>query len=362
MSRHLFVDISSHGLGHLAQAAPVLAALRQRLPDLRLTIRSGLPEARIRARLGGKFEATEACSDFGFEMHDAISIDLPRTAGRYRAFHTDWVGRVDEEARFLQKLAPDLVLTDVAYLPLAGAARAGIPALSMCSLNWADLFAHFFGHEPWAAPIHKEILAAYRSARSFLRLTPSMPMTDLANAQAVLPVAAIGKDRRPELKSKLACADRDKIVLVAYGGFDRDLKAERWPITAGIHWLIPANWNIRRADMSAFEPLGMPFSDLLSSVDAILTKPGYGTFVEAASASTRVLYQRREDWPEQEYLIAWLKDNACCREVSAHEIATGEFSQALDRLFQAPARRPPLPGGAEQAAGLIADTLLAPAC
>jgi hypothetical protein len=55
---------------------------------------------------------------------------------------------VDREARLLAELQPDLVLSDVAYLPLAGAARAGIPALAMCSLNWAELFAHFFAASP----------------------------------------------------------------------------------------------------------------------------------------------------------------------------------------------------------------------
>ena len=52
------------------------------------------------------------------------------------------------------------------------------------------LFAHFFGREPWAGPIHAEILAAYRAAECFLRLTPAMAMPDLSNTRAVAPVAA----------------------------------------------------------------------------------------------------------------------------------------------------------------------------
>ena len=47
----------------------------------------------------------------------------------------------------------DRVLTNVSYLPLAGAALAGIPSLSLCSLNWADLFAHFFADSAWSAPV-----------------------------------------------------------------------------------------------------------------------------------------------------------------------------------------------------------------
>jgi hypothetical protein len=31
---HLLVDISAHGLGHLAQTAPVIEALQARVPEL----------------------------------------------------------------------------------------------------------------------------------------------------------------------------------------------------------------------------------------------------------------------------------------------------------------------------------------
>ena len=47
----LLVDISSHGFGHLAQAAPILCELLRKRPEIHLTVRSGLPEAVLRARL-----------------------------------------------------------------------------------------------------------------------------------------------------------------------------------------------------------------------------------------------------------------------------------------------------------------------
>lgn len=128
------------------------------------------------------FSYLEDSSDFGFAMRNAVSIDLAATAERYRALHATWPERVDAEVRFLDTQRPDLVLTDVAYLPLAAAARVGLPAMSMCSLNWADLFAHFFGGESWAAPIHAEMLAAYCSAARFLVLDASH-----ADARASIP-------------------------------------------------------------------------------------------------------------------------------------------------------------------------------
>ena len=356
MLPHLFVDISSHGLGHLAQVAPILNELGCRQPELRLTVRSGVLETKLRERLHVEFTYIEGRSDFGFIMHDAVRIDLAASAAAYRAQHDDWAQRVAAEAVLLAELAPDLVLTDAAYLPLAGAAQAGIAALSMCSLNWAELFAHFFGNEAWAAPIHLQMLAAYRSAECFLRLTPAMAMADLPRRRAIAPVAALG--RRIALHERLGCAPGDQIVLVAFGGFDTDLSAEHWPRSTGLHWLIPRSWATTRDDMSAFEPLGLPFTDLLHSVDAVLTKPGYGTFTEAACNGTPVLYLRRDDWPEQDCLIDWLERNGRCASIGRNELASGRLPQALAALWQQPAPPLPEPSGAQEAASLIADRLL----
>ena len=354
---HLFVDVSSHGFGHLAQVAPILNELATRLPELRLTIRCGLPLDKLRARISAEFTHIAGRTDFGFVMLDAVSIDLSATAQAYRAQHADWAQRVANEAQQLESLAPHLVLTDVAYLPLAGAAQAGIAALSMCSLNWADLFAHFFGHEPWAKSIHAEILAAYRSADLFLRLTPAMPMPALPKQRTIAPVAALGQDRRGELRAKLACPPNEKLVLIAFGGFDKDLGAEHWPENSGVRWLIPASWPITRPDMTPIEPLGLPVIDLLRSVDAVLTKPGYGTFSEAACNGTPVLYVRRENWPEQDCLLDWLQFNARAEEISETRLKNGDLQAALTALWQQPAPPMPRPDGAAEAATIIADRL-----
>ena len=354
--RHLFVDISSHGFGHLAQTAPVLNRLAALRPDLHLTVRSGLPEARLRQRIAAPFAHIAAASDFGYVMLDALSIDRPATAAAYRAASADFSRNVERDAQLLQELRADAVLANVSYLPLAGAARAGIPAVAMCSLNWADLFQHFYGHEDWAGPIHAEMIKAYRSA-TFLRTTPGMPMPALDNVTTVGHIASLGRERRAELRQKVGAADTARIVVVALGGIPTQLPVEHWPVTADTHWLVPAAWSVQRPDMSAFEPLGWPFADLLRSVDAVVTKPGYGTFADAACNGTAVLYQRREDWPEQDCLIEWLHANARAGEVSVHALHSGKLGAALDAVCAATVPPVPIFSGAEQAARHLAGLL-----
>ncbi|MBS1141150.1 MAG: hypothetical protein H6R13_2603 [Proteobacteria bacterium] len=343
---HLFVDISSHGFGHLAITAPVLNALAEIAPNFRLTVRSALPPAKLQQRIKTPFTLISAASDFGYAMIDATRVDLAASASAYRQTHTDWASRVADEALFLANLKPDLVLTNVSYLPLAGAAAAGIPAISLCSLNWADLFDHFFGNQSWARPIHAEMLAAYRSAQAFLRVTPGMAMDALGNIQPVGPIAALGTKHDLDLNG-------DKAILIAMGGITHRLPVENWPRLPGVRWLVPAEWNCRHPDAMASESFGLSFTDLLRSVDAIITKPGYGTFTEAACNGTPVIYQRREDWPEQDCLIEWLSSNARCLEIEAAELERGQLGYAIEALLNQ--KPPPIPtaNGINQAANAI---------
>jgi len=345
---HLFVDISSHGFGHLAITAPVLNALAQMAPDFRLTVRSALPAAKLQQRIKAPYILIPAATDFGYVMIDATRVDLAASAVAYRQAHSDWTTRVTDEARFLAELQPDLVLTNVSYLPLAGAAAVGIPALSLCSLNWADLFDHFFGNQPWARPIHADMLAAYRSARTFLRVTPSMAMTALGNVQAIGPIAALGTRYDLGLQG-------EKAILIAMGGIAHRLPVENWPRLPGVRWLLPAEWDCRHPDAIASESFGLGFTDLLCSVDAVITKPGYGTFTEAACNGTPVIFQRREDWPEQDCLIEWLKDHGRSAEISQTDLQHGQLAATLEQLTDQSQRPWPVADGAIEAARTILD-------
>lgn len=354
---HLVVYISGHGFGHIAQTGPVLDALRQLQPALRLTVVSGAPEFKLRQRIGGDFALVPRAADFGFVMSDAFRIDRAASAAAYRDFHAGWEERVAAEADFLQGLDADLLLSNVAYLPLAAAERLGLPAYAMSSLNWADLFAHEFAGETWAPPLHGQMLAAYRSARTFFRLAPAMAMPDLSQARPVDPVARLGTRQDGLLRQVLGVGQGTRLVLAALGGIATRLPAQTWPTIPGLHWLVPAAWGVARPDMSAFEPLGWDFADLLASVDAVVGKPGYGTFAEAACNGTPMLYACRPDWPEQEALIPWLQAHAVCREVEESALQAGDLGADLAALWQQPVPPRPQPRGALQVAARLHQAL-----
>jgi hypothetical protein len=350
---HLWLAISAHGYGHAAQAAPIIAALRARRPGLRVTVESGLPRDLLTRRfLPFAFEHLAAPVDVGMRMHDALAVDAAASCAAYAAFHRDWEGRVAKAAARLAEARPDLLLADVPYLPLAAAARVGIPAVAVCSLHWGAIHAAYCRGGD-ARRISAEILAAYRAATRFYRPQPAMPMPELDNTREVGPIAQLGRTRRAELHVALGLEVGARVVLVALGGVPTRLPIEDWPRHPGVHWLVQADWGVARDDVHALEPLGWPFVDLLASCDALLAKPGYGLFAEAACHGVPVLALPRDEWPESAALLAWLKRHGRCVEVDTAQARSGQLGDALHEAWSLPAPPPPCPDGATT----IADDL-----
>ncbi len=350
---HLVVSISSHGFGHVAQTAPILNRLHERMPRLRLTLRSAVPLAHLRSRIHAPFEHLPGEGDTGMVMSSAMDVCIEESRAAYRAFHADWEARIAQEDCLLRELGADLLLSDVGYLPLAGAQRAGIPNAALCSLNWADIYRHYCGDDAIATQIH----ACYANADAFLRATPGMSMEHLPNLVPVAPLADVGSNRRDELAHHLNLSEEERLVLVSLGGIAGRLPIERWPHIDGVRWLVQQSWRAGHPDAIVIESLPMSFGDLLASSDALICKPGYGSFVEAACSGTPVLYVGRADWPESSALIEWLQRYGLCREVSRDALEQGNFAGPLREILHAPRPGPVIPGGAGQVADWLVERL-----
>ena len=351
---HLVVSISGHGFGHVAQTAPILNLLHERMPQLRITVRSTVPLSHLHSRIHAPFTHLPSEGDIGMVMSSALDVRVEESRAAYREFHTNWNARVDEEARLLRELKADFVFSNVGYLPLAGAQRAGIANAALCSLNWADIYRHYFGDDNIAIQIHD----CYANADAFLRATPGMSMSDLPNLLSIAPIAAVGTNRRDELNRRLKLFADEKLVLISMGGVASRLPVEKWPRIDGVRWLVQNSWQVEHPDAIILETLQMSFSDLLASSDALICKPGYGSFVEAACCGVPVLYVSRADWPESSALIAWLQQHGLCQEVSRDVLEQGRIGEMLKEFWKAPRSAPVIPQGGEQVASLLMERIL----
>ncbi len=345
--KRLYICISHHGLGHLAQTAPVLHALRARQPDIEFVVQSALPEDQLAARLPAPFVHRRDPVETALVMHDALRVDVPASRAAFTAFHTGLLQRLDALVRELDYLQIDAVLSNVAYLPLLAARRSGRPAWACCSLNWADIYAHYLGRDE----IWETMVDAYGGAAVFFQPTPSMPMAWLANRQPVGPLARHGQHRRQAISAALNIDAEAHWWLVGMGGFAWQAPPDFLPCQPRHIWLLPEDWpGPLRADQRRFSAARQSFMEVLASSDGLLTKPGYGSFVEAATLGLDVLYLPRGDWPESSALTTWLHAHTRAAAVSGTNSAVAE---GLQRIAALPRRRIPSPDGANAVANAL---------
>lgn len=355
---HIVFDVSGHGFGHLAQVAPVVGELRARLPAKdRITVRAGHPPEVLAAFLPAGVAVAPPPPDAVLAMHSPIDVDGPASIARYVALHADWPATVDAEAARLAALAPDLLVSDVGYVGLAAARRLGVAAHPLCSLDWYAPFLAYCRACPDFDRIAGEILDAYRGASTFLQLAPHLPMDYLEDRRVFGPVARRGRNRRADLERRFPALAGKRLLLFAQGGIDGGFRPEDMPRNPGVCWLFNQPVRDGIEGVISLPTLDLSFIDALASVDVVITKPGYGTLVEAVCNGVAVVSVERPDWPESPHLEAWTLAQGRGAFVPRGERWLEEaLSVALD-LAEGPRPTPLDPSGACEVAAFLARRL-----
>lgn len=336
----IFVAVSDHGLGHVSQVIPVINELDRRNEGLLVTIQTAGNHSTIADRITASIQFIEESADIGMIMDDALTVNVAENMAAYKGFHSGWERRLQRELQIIQSVNPDIILCDVPYLPLVCAKVLGIPSVAMCSLNWADVLAAYAADDTCLMRIVESIKNAYRCTNLFLQPEPSMPMPWLRNRRKIGSVGVKYEGNRRELVRQIGIPVDSRIVLIALGGIEVSLPIEDLPKIEKVFWVVKDGLRLDRSDVIAIESLDLPFGKLLASVDAVVTKPGYGIFVEAVSNQIPVLYFERGDWPEEPYLSTWLEEKGIGMKISG---SRPNFKGIEVPLLEAMAREKKLP-------------------
>jgi UDP-N-acetylglucosamine:LPS N-acetylglucosamine transferase len=137
------------------------------------------------------------------------------------------------------------------------------------------------------------------------------------------------------------------------------------PKVADLVWLVPDEGSLdaksERSDILTFSRTGLPFIDLLASSNVVITKVGYGSFVEATAHNVPVLFLDRPDWPETPYLTAWLFQYGNAAVIDAATLFSSQVEICLKYLWQQP-RKPGISTDGARDAALILMTEFAKNC
>jgi len=353
----IWAAISGHGYGHAAQVVPVLNALGVLVPNLTVILRTLVPAAFFTDRLRVPWTLQPVQQDIGCIQQGPMHIDVAATWEAHARFHADWSPRLQREVAAIRSAGPRVILADTPYLAIRAGAEAGVPTVCLANLTWHDILIPFMdGTRPDQRDILSEIGGHYAVAGSALRIAPGLPLSPISNVTNIGAIAELAVPVRDELRKRLELLDDERLVLVGFGGVPlTSLPWDAMEAMRGYRFIVDDPMTRRSSRIFSLGSLPYHFRSLIPSVDVIMTKPGYGTVVEAVAAQAPVVYVRRYNFADEQPLVEFLERYGRSCELSREAFQAGKWQAALEAVEgQNKVRTMPSFTGADDAARHLA--------
>ena len=348
----IWCAISGHGFGHAAQVVPVLNELRRRLPGLAALLRTTVPPSFFTDRLSIPWSLQAVTQDVGCVQQGPLDIDIPATWEAHEQFHADWQARLEAEISAMRAVRPAVIVADTPYLAVSAGKEAGIPTVVIANLTWHDILTSINSTAVRHEPLLQFIRDAYGKADLALRIAPGLPLTGTCHVLDIGPIAEPAPSERENLRSHLGIMACERLVLVGFGGIPIGmLPWDEMEHMAGYRFLIDGVPSPDSTRIHSLSRLPFSFKTALASADLVMTKPGYGTILEAVALGLPVVYVRRYIFADEAPLVAFLHAYGKGHELSREDFASGHWQTALDAACAegAPPERPPFTGAADAA-------------
>lgn len=348
--------ISAHGYGHGVRSTDILRALAAARPDAGFVAVTDLPEAFLVNRLPGVPVSFRAGAfDVGMVQLDSIRVDVEATYRRVEALYAQRDTLMDREARFLEEEGIALVVADIPAMPLEAARRAGIPAIAVGNFSWNWIYEEFAERDERWLTLVDRIAAGYGCSDLLLRLPFCEEMAAFPRKEDIPLVASPGVARRDELARLTGAAAEKKWVLLSFTSLDWDERAlARVEELEGYEFFTvhPLEWN--RRNIHAVRREQVLFSDVLASVDVVVSKPGFGLLSECVVNRKPLVYADRTDFREYAVLVREMPRYLKCRHIPTERLYAGDLGGSLESIARQPEPAEELEaGGASVAARRI---------
>ena len=236
------------------------------------------------------------------------------------------------ETTALAAAAPTMVLADTPYLAVSAGKQAGIPSLVVASFTWSDILRCFDDTSSKHQNIVRAIERSYADADMAFRIAPGLSLSGVRKVVDIGPIAEPAQSQREQLRSSLGMTESERLILVGFGGIPlQTLPWDQMERMEGYHFLVDG---VERVSPRIHSLSSMPFSfkTALASVDVVMTKPGYGTIVEAVALGLPVVYVRRYNFADEAPLVEFLHAHGQGRELSRGDFVSGNWRPALQAM------------------------------
>lgn len=349
--------VSSHGYGHAARAAAVMAEIRARFPAYRIHIFTQTPSWFFRDSLRQPFRYHSLKTDIGLVQDTPLHEDLPATIeqlNHFLPFDQEWIGQLAQQ---LRQEHCRLILCDISPLGIAVASAAGIPSVLIENFTWDWIYEGYLAEAPGLRPYIDYLRQTFAQASYRIQTEPVCDYQSNANL-ITNPVAR--KPRQPveRVRRRLGLNGAAAVVMITMGGIPEQFEfLARLTEFPQFQFVIPGgSEQFERRGNLALLPHHSNFyhPDLIHASDAVVGKAGYSTIGETYHAGIPFGYISRPRFRESEKLTRFIETRMQGFEIPSAEFENGLWAGRLHQLIALPRLQRAERNGAEQ----IADFLL----
>ena len=301
------------------------------MPGLAALLRTTVPASFFEDRLSIRWSVQTVKQDVGCVQQGPLDIDVAATWEAHEEFHATWQARLEAEVAEMQALRPAVILADTPYLAVSAGRQAGIPTVVTATFTWHEILLSL---EPAAVqhqPLLRSIRDAYAKADMALRIAPGLSLTGVPRVVDIGPIAEPAPSERENLRSRLGIKASERLVLVGFGGIPlRALPWDQMEQMGGYRFLVNGQPPPDSSRIHSLSTLPYPFKTALASVDVVMTKPGYGTILEAVALGLPVVYVRRYTFADEAPLVEFLHAYGQGCELSREDFVSGQWGAALE--------------------------------
>jgi len=237
--------------------------------------------------------------DFGIIQQNWLEPNISATEASLESIINNNQGIIENEIDYCHRNNITIIIADIPFSSFEIAARANIFSVAVSNFDWHYIYEKM----QISSSILSKIKESYNKANLALRL----PFSDESSMSAFSNTVRTGllvrykQDKRKEITINLNIDPQMLIVLIAFSNSeDLPLSIEQLLQNESICVLSTQKYiHPRHREISPDKD----FSQLIASVDVIITKTGYSTLAEAVANNKLIIYTDRESFPEDDILL-----------------------------------------------------------
>jgi hypothetical protein len=362
----VFFYISGHGFGHASRQIEVINALGASPSAPEIFIRTSADQWLFERTVRSPFTIIPGPCDTGIVQIDSLRLDARETIRLAAAFHRQLPAHAEAESALLRRHDARLVISDAPPLACSAAARAGIPSVVLANFTWDWIYQAYSDQIACAPDVIPTIESAYATASAGWRLPLSGGFSTVPNVVDLPFIARHARHERSDVRRILDLPRDRPLALSSFGGY-------------GVHGLDPASLDcldsfgvvltgrtdagptprgVHFVDERRLYDCGLRYEDLVSAVDVVVTKPGFGIIAECVANGTAILYTSRGRFPEYDVMVRELPRLLRCAYIDHDSLFGGRWRERLNHVLSLPAAPANVPtDGARVAEEMIRELL-----